>query len=133
MSTTNKPGWRILWVIPVLLLALWSKPVHPQKDNSPASPASSVNPMIGTGGDPDDGINLFPGAVRPFGMVQLSPDTEDHGFGYHYIQSWIKGFSMTHMSGVGCANQGDVFFTATDRKSTRLNSSHLGISYAVFC
>src|ERR1035441_10928581 len=24
-------------------------------------------------------------------------------------------------------------FQATDRKSTRLNSSHLGISYAVFC
>src|SRR5262245_49149127 len=24
-------------------------------------------------------------------------------------------------------------FAATDRKSTRLNSSHLGISYAVFC
>src|SRR5262245_63450619 len=24
-------------------------------------------------------------------------------------------------------------FTITDRKSTRLNSSHLGISYAVFC
>ena len=112
MSTTNKPRRRILWAIPVLLLALWSKPVHPQKDNSPTSPASSVNPLIGTGGDPDDGINLYPGAVRPFGMVQLSPDTEDHGFGYHYIQSWIKGFSMTHMSGVGCANQGDVFFTA---------------------
>src|SRR5205814_8189572 len=28
-------------------------------------------------------------------------------------------------------SQGD--FLATDRKSTRLNSSHLGISYAVFC
>src|SRR5438045_5384721 len=26
-----------------------------------------------------------------------------------------------------------VDFTRTDRKSTRLNSSHLGISYAVFC
>src|SRR5437899_10558843 len=25
------------------------------------------------------------------------------------------------------------FFTRIDRKSTRLNSSHLGISYAVFC
>src|SRR5262245_64870473 len=25
------------------------------------------------------------------------------------------------------------FFTPSDRKSTRLNSSHLGISYAVFC
>src|SRR5262245_62656000 len=26
-----------------------------------------------------------------------------------------------------------LFFWALDRKSTRLNSSHLGISYAVFC
>ena len=77
------------------------------------SPASSVNPLIGTGGEPEDGINLFPGAVAPFGMVQLSPDTENHGFGYHYIQKWMKGFSLTHMSGAGCANSGDVFFTPT--------------------
>src|SRR5205814_10462473 len=28
---------------------------------------------------------------------------------------------------------GTTFFTLGDRKSTRLNSSHLGISYAVFC
>lgn len=76
-------------------------------------PASSVNPFIGTGSDPDDGINLLPGAAVPFGMVQLSPDTEDHGVGYHYIHSRIKGFSMTHMSGPGCANEGEVFFTAT--------------------
>src|ERR1035438_10683932 len=27
----------------------------------------------------------------------------------------------------------DAVIVATDRKSTRLNSSHLGISYAVFC
>ncbi len=78
-----------------------------------SGPAASVHPMIGTGGDPDDGINLFPGAAMPFGMVQLSPDTEDHGAGYHHIQSRIKGFSMTHMSGAGCANEGDIFFTAT--------------------
>lgn len=76
-------------------------------------PAASVNPLIGTGGEPDDGINLYPGAVAPFGMVQLSPDTENKGFGYHYIQKAIKGFSMTHMSGPGCANQGDIFFTPT--------------------
>lgn len=72
-----------------------------------------MNPIIGTGGDPDDGINLFPGAVAPFGMSQISPETEDRGLGYHYIQKWMKGFSMTHMSGAGCANEGDVFFTAT--------------------
>src|SRR5258705_8543645 len=28
---------------------------------------------------------------------------------------------------------GDRYFYREDRKSTRLNSSHLGISYAVFC
>ena len=49
----------------------------------------------------------------PFGMVQLSPETEDHGYGYHYDQNAIHGFSMTHMSGVGCANEGDVFFMPT--------------------
>src|ERR1035441_3993635 len=32
----------------------------------------------------------------------------------------------------GLAGLGDLVLTCTDRKSTRLNSSHLGISYAVF-
>jgi predicted alpha-1,2-mannosidase len=78
-----------------------------------SGPIANVNPMIGTGDDPDDGNNLYPGAVAPFGMTQLSPETEDRGLGYHHIQKWLKGFSMTHMSGVGCANEGEVFFTAT--------------------
>src|SRR5437899_8942494 len=34
--------------------------------------------------------------------------------------------ALWRVAGIGC-NQGK------DRKSTRLNSSHLGISYAVFC
>jgi len=77
-------------------------------------PAASVTPFIGTGEGPGGGVNLFPGAAVPFGMVQLSPDTENHGYGYHYAQTDIQGFSMTHMSGSGCANEGEVFFTATD-------------------
>lgn len=76
-------------------------------------PAASVNPLIGTSGGPGGNNNLFPGATTPFGMVQLSPDTEDHGYGYHYPDTEIHGFSMTHMSGPGCANEGDVFFAAT--------------------
>src|ERR1700744_4624191 len=90
----------IAWMI--VLIAFHSS----ARSQSPTSrePVASVNPMIGTGGDPDDGINLFPGAVAPFGMVQLSPDTEDPGFGYDWVQKWLKGFSMTHMSGPGCAN-----------------------------
>ncbi len=76
-------------------------------------PASSVDPFIGTGKGPGGNENLYPGAVVPFGMVQLSPDTESHGYGYHYDQHDIQGFSMTHMSGPGGPNEGDVFFTAT--------------------
>ena len=102
---------RTLSVLFVLLTSI-ACAVHAQTPLAD-SPASSVNPIIGTGGDPEDGINLFPGAVAPFGMVQLSPDTENHGFGYHYIHRWMKGFSMTHLSGPGCANQGDIFFSPT--------------------
>jgi predicted alpha-1,2-mannosidase len=76
-------------------------------------PASAVNPLIGTGTGPGDSINLFPGPSMPFGMVQLSPDTEDKGLGYHYYQHTIQDFSMTHMSGVGCPNDGEVSFMPT--------------------
>ncbi|MEO6965130.1 MAG: GH92 family glycosyl hydrolase [Acidobacteriaceae bacterium] len=75
--------------------------------------SASVNPFIGTSRGAGGGNNLFPGATVPFGMVQLSPDTESNGYGYHYYQSTIQGFSMTHMSGPGCSNEGEVFFTGT--------------------
>ncbi len=55
--------------------------------------AEKVNPFIGTGGHG----HTFPGAVSPFGMVQLSPDTRIDGSwdgcaGYHYSDSIIYGF-----------------------------------------
>ncbi len=97
------------------LVALLMLTVCTARAQGPAvtGPAASVNPLIGTGYGPGDGVNLFPGATTPFGMVQLSPDTEDHGFGYHSTNTAVKGFSMNHMSGPGCSNEGDVFFTAT--------------------
>ncbi len=68
-----------------------------------------VNPFIGTGG----AGHTFPGAVIPFGMVQLSPDTRIDGSwegcgGYHYSDSIIYGFSHTHLSGTGVSDYGDV-------------------------
>ncbi len=70
-----------------------------------------VNPMIGTGGHG----HTFPGATRPFAMVQLSPDTRIDGSwdgcsGYHYSDSFIYGFSHTHLSGTGCSDYGDIAF-----------------------
>ncbi len=71
--------------------------------------SSYVNPRIGT----SNGGNTFPGASAPFGMVQLSPDTHAPSIGYYDTDAQIQGFSMTHMSGVGCDDEGDVFLTAT--------------------
>ncbi|MFC3572575.1 GH92 family glycosyl hydrolase [Streptomyces yaanensis] len=62
-----------------------------------------VNPFIGT---QNEG-NTFPGAAVPFGMVQLSPDT-GHRTGYDYTQHRIRGFSLVHLSGVGCPIGGDL-------------------------
>jgi len=100
------------WTALVALFVL-AFPVCYAETPSGPGPAADVNPFIGTGFGPGDGVNLFPGATTPFGMVQLSPDTEDRGYGYHYSNTAIRGFSMTHMSGPGCPNEGDVFFSPT--------------------
>jgi predicted alpha-1,2-mannosidase len=73
---------------------------------------SPVDPFIGTQGDG----HVFPGAVYPFGMVQLSPDTQTRHFkqsyawaaGYQYNDPTILGFSHTHFSGAGHSDLGDV-------------------------
>ncbi|MGV9249897.1 GH92 family glycosyl hydrolase [Streptomyces sp. NPDC003697] len=62
-----------------------------------------VDPFIGTAHDG----NTFPGAAVPFGMVQLSPDT-GHFAGYHHAHDRIRGFSLVHLSGVGCRIGGDL-------------------------
>jgi putative alpha-1,2-mannosidase len=77
-------------------------------------PAAAVDPFIGTGsGGPVIGdVDAFPGATAPFGMVQWSPDTPGRpsGGGYRYTDHDITGFSLTHLSGVGCPSGGDFPF-----------------------
>ncbi|MBE1462346.1 lectin [Kibdelosporangium phytohabitans] len=82
-----------------------------------SDPAQYVNTFVGTKpGGPDFGHgggagNTFPGADAPFGMMQWSPDTvlHQHG-GYHYDDNRIKGFSLTHISGPGCSDFGNIPF-----------------------
>lgn len=83
-------------------------------------PVDLVRPIIGTGWHG----HMFPGAVAPLGLVQLSPDTSgvperrrgdvpdhygwDHCSGYHYSDNVIMGFSHTHVQGTGGSDLGDI-------------------------
>ncbi len=77
----------------------------------PSAAYDAVDPMIGTGAEG----HTFPGATVPFGMVQLSPDTQirpfNHSYkwaaGYRYEDTTILGFSATHFSGAGHSDLGD--------------------------
>ncbi|MGC0311816.1 putative alpha-1,2-mannosidase [Kitasatospora acidiphila] len=82
-----------------------------------SDPAQWVNPFVGTAqGAPDygngaGGGNTFPGAVAPLGMIQWSPDTVTYqNGGYDYNDNRIRGFSLTHISGAGCGDYGNVPF-----------------------
>jgi predicted alpha-1,2-mannosidase len=86
-----------------------------------------VNPMIGT----QEMGHVFPGATVPFGMVQLSPDTDTIPYavegkytgtvyrycaGYQYSDPTIVGFSHTHFSGTGHSDLGDFLIMPTTGK-----------------
>src|SRR5437899_8851764 len=50
-----------------------------------------------------------------------------------YAKSNYQDFQRFPEVDLAIAADGEATLPALDRKSTRLNSSHLGISYAVFC
>jgi predicted alpha-1,2-mannosidase len=109
MSPRRFAGPAVLALVLALIHASPTAAARP-----PADPAALVNPFIGTGsGGPVVGeVDTFPGASLPFGMVQWSPDTPKRpsGGGYWYDDTEITGFSLTHLSGVGCPTGGDLPF-----------------------
>ena len=102
-----------------------------KEENSAASEKSKrdytqfVNPFIGT----SKMGHVFPGATAPFGMVQLSPQTnfelmfnEDGSYnsetyeycaGYQHRDSTIIGFAHTNFSGTGHSDLGDFLVMPT--------------------
>jgi len=86
-----------------------------------------VKPIIGT----QRMGHVYPGATAPFGMVQLSPDTDTIPYsvngkynpdvykycaGYQYDDKTIVGFSHTHFSGTGHSDLGDFLIMPTTGK-----------------
>jgi putative alpha-1,2-mannosidase len=88
-----------------------------------ADPAARVDVFAGTRPGPHTygaGHN-YPGATVPFGMVQWSPDTTPaipYGGLYDWRRHHISGFSLTHVSGAGCALYGDLPFVPTTEALT---------------
>ncbi len=86
-----------------------------------------VKPIVGT----DRMGHTYPGATVPFGMVQLSPETDTLPYevdghynkdvykycaGYQYGDKTIVGFSHTHFSGTGHSDLGDFLVMPTTGK-----------------
>lgn len=84
-----------------------------------SSPASYVNPFIGTANQTSSSINwkngeTFPGAVLPWGMVSASPhNLPGSKSGYIYGQPYLYGFGQVHLSGVGCSDLGNIVLMPT--------------------
>jgi predicted alpha-1,2-mannosidase len=115
MAATPRARAHSPWLLTPALLAAGSLLAAPAAGAAPDSGQAAyaaVDPLIGTGGDG----HTFPGAVAPFGMIQLSPDTqikprnEAYGWsaGYRYEDHTIVGFSHTHFSGTGHSDLGDL-------------------------
>src|SRR5574344_503464 len=92
-----------------------------------------VNPFIGTGAVKNSlSGNTYPGATLPFGMVQLSPDTQEsrdwaNASGYDYNDNTIYGFSHTRLSGTGASDLIDILLmptTSSDNAKPKSSFSH---------
>src|SRR6201993_1365868 len=105
----------------VFILAFtFSSSAQHKKDYTPF-----VNPFIGTGGHG----HTYPGAVVPFGMVQLSPDTRLEGWdgcsGYYFTDTVVYGFSHTHLSGTGIPDLCDILFMPTTGQPQFKNTDYM--------
>ncbi len=108
----------------ILFLVVLLVPVFAVAQTPPQNLVQFVKPIIGT----QRMGHVYPGATAPFGMVQLSPDTDTIPYeangkyngevykycaGYQYDDKTIVGFSHTHLSGTGHSDLGDFLVMPT--------------------
>ncbi len=118
-ATTN---YMKLPLLAAFLLAFF--PTLAQKAKPTENLVQYAKPLVGTA----KMGHTFPGATVPFGMVQLSPDTDTLSYeqngkynpdvykycaGYQYADKTIVGFSHTHLSGTGHSDLGDFLVMPT--------------------
>src|SRR5207249_5894751 len=82
--------------------------------------------LLGSWGALHSALDVFP----EFVPSQVDIQTEAHGFAPQQVEELVTRPIENAVSGAaGLAT----LRSESDRKSTRLNSSHVSISYAVFC
>lgn len=125
-----------IYIISFFILTILASNIPAQNKKNNFDPVKYVNPFIGTAKHG----HTFPGAVVPFGMVQLSPDNGTSGWdwcsGYNYSDTVVIGFSHTHLSGTGIGDLCDILFMPaimsikSDADSSKLISLHSQISHS---
>ena len=113
----------LVLAVPLFVISLNALP----QGGAEKQPIDYVNPIIGTNGMG----HTFPGACVPFGIVQLSPETDtiphnvdgryqgkvyEYCAGYQHRDKTIVGFSHTHLSGTGHSDLGDILIMPTTGK-----------------
>lgn len=109
MHAPSSPRIRLAALAASLVCALAAQTAVARQEA--ADPTRYVDPFIGTLGS---GF-VFPGPAAPYGMVQLSPDTEGYFAytGYMYNDSFIRGFSQVHVQSMGVREGGNLPFMPT--------------------
>ncbi|MFD4790683.1 GH92 family glycosyl hydrolase [Streptomyces sp. NPDC058459] len=122
MRGTRRTG---LWLAGVMAASALAATPARAAEPSDGRLTDLVDPFIGT---QNEG-NTFPGAAVPFGMVQLSPDT-GHRTGYDHTHDHIRGFSLLHVSGVGCRIGGDLPVLPTTGEVTATDNARYAAAFS---
>lgn len=124
----------ILLVCAIAVISFIHKSAYSQNSKE-SNLIEYVNPFIGT----KNMGHTYPGATAPFGMVQLSPETNQETMfidgnyntevykycsGYQYSDSTIYGFGHTHFSGTGHSDLGDFMIMPTTGPLTLEPGNH---------
>ena len=115
----------------IVLVILCKGIMFPAFSNDEDDPLKYVNPFIGTARSPiasnwDGNGGTYPGAVAPYGYIQLSPETgTGNKRGYNYENNFISFFScIGHKSGYPSGSAGQIFvMPVNSTNQNHLNSS----------
>src|SRR5690606_40819695 len=96
-------------------------------------PSSTLFPYTTLFRSPDDARERLLRPLVPLLVHTRSGATAEHARAWLAVDCAARTFAPRALRNAGLGPAADALAALPDRKSTRLNSSHVKISYAVFC